>query len=230
MWHVCHFAVAPLLHALLSPLARVSVCVIRMHTQQQSKNVSNWQLHVAAFCSRLLPSPLRFGVSLGCTHSWGMSAESLSYFWHSDSADIPRLCTFYHYCSLSSRSVIMSLSKSFDIDDEVERIVEDLMFEDEVEMMMMMQAKELDIDSAEGDLAEEGNKRKWGGSVPGKKPNKRRDHQAAHEKLHRQYLGEDPVYDDADFKRRLLSYLPMQAPTIARRLSRLGDCYTPCRR
>jgi hypothetical protein len=51
----------------------------------------------------------------------------------------------------------------------------------------------------------------WGGSQPGKAPNKQRDFEAAYQKLKRQYFnGTDSVYDEGDFARRFR--MPRQIP------------------
>ncbi|ETP03402.1 hypothetical protein F441_19628 [Phytophthora nicotianae CJ01A1] len=45
-------------------------------------------------------------------------------------------------------------------------------------------------------------KRKHGGSVPGRSPNKRRDWHGRHTRLLQQYFGPDPIFEEAVFRRR----------------------------
>jgi len=53
-------------------------------------------------------------------------------------------------------------------------------------------------------IADEPKKRKWGGSKPGKAPNKKCDFNAAHDLIEQHYFkGSDSVYDEQGFQEAL---------------------------
>lgn len=65
-------------------------------------------------------------------------------------------------------------------------LIEEQLFDDDVEVRMAQQVA-ADLTRRHLDGADVTNKRRfWGGSRPGKRPNKNRDFQAAYEKIMRQ--------------------------------------------
>lgn len=92
------------------------------------------------------------------------------------------------------------------IDEELQDQEEELLVqalgdegEDEQEMLGFMLATVVEGDASD----DEEYIPKWGGSVPGKTPNKNRDFKGAHERLVSHYFsGPESLYDETDFERR----------------------------
>jgi hypothetical protein len=86
------------------------------------------------------------------------------------------------------------------LDSQQEEAEYDQQLQDEMHAMATIAySMTVDDDTSE----EEDDKPKWGGSRPGKAPNKNRDFKAAHANLKKHYFnGVDSVYDETDFERR----------------------------
>jgi hypothetical protein len=90
-----------------------------------------------------------------------------------------------------------------DDDEELEELLLDEMDDDEDMVEMVLAAAALGAVNEQNAIDREENVPKWGGSRPGKSPNKKRDFKGAHDTLVKQYFsGTDSVYDEVDFERR----------------------------
>ena len=103
-----------------------------------------------------------------------------------------------------------SLLGGMEVDEGDEESPSDNESEEFRDIFMMIQGLEDEAIAASAsaivtleDVGEEEEERTWGGSLPGKSPNKKRDFAAAHQRLVGQYfLGEKSVCDEKDFERR----------------------------
>jgi hypothetical protein len=91
-----------------------------------------------------------------------------------------------------------------------DEIMFDILFDDDDDTTVGAVASVLhlmaqDDDSSDEEMEEKKAKRKWGGSVPGKRANKDRDFACADAHIRKQYFsGEDSTYDEGDFERRFV--------------------------
>jgi hypothetical protein len=90
-----------------------------------------------------------------------------------------------------------------DEDEGLEELLLDEMDDDEDMVDMTLAVAAMTAVNEQNAIAREENVPKWGGSRPGKSPNKKRDFKGAHENLVKHYFsGTDSVYNEVDFERR----------------------------
>jgi hypothetical protein len=82
------------------------------------------------------------------------------------------------------------------MENAMEDVAEEMQFDEAMFQFVAIEQEDEDEDEMEMESS-------WGGSKPGKSPNKPRDFQGAYEKVVRDYFnGRDSLYDENDFERR----------------------------